>query len=313
MVRRSSSESASNTMISSIRLMNSGLKVFLTSPSTMSLTLRLIAPESDAWKPIDAFFWMKRAPMFDVMMMIAFLKFTAVPEAVREMAVLEHLQQDVEEIRVRLLDFVQQDHRVRIALHLLGELTALFVPDVSRRRSNQLGDRVLLHVLGHVEADQRVVAAEQEVRQGARQFGLADTGRAEKHEAPNGPVRVLEPCARAPDRARQRRDGLLLRDDALVERVLHVQELVALVLIDRGQRHAGPLRDDLVDLGLADNHAAGARLDVELLAHELQVLARLDFLLAVELRLLEVLLRDAVSICSTATRMLLLISPNSSL
>ena len=34
------------------------------------------------------------------------------------------------------------------------------------------------------------------------------------------------------------------------------------------------------------------RLDVELLAHELQVLARLHFLLAVELRLLEVLLRD---------------------
>ena len=74
--------------------------------------------------------------------------------------------------------------------------------------------------------------------------------------------------------------------------VLHVQQLVAFVLIDRRQRHAGPLRDDLVDLGLADDDAAGARLDVELLAHELQVLARLDFLLAIELRLLEVLLRD---------------------
>ena len=45
----------------------------------MSLTLRLIAPESDDWKPSDAFFWMKRAPMFDVMMMIVFLKFTRLP------------------------------------------------------------------------------------------------------------------------------------------------------------------------------------------------------------------------------------------
>ena len=73
---------------------------------------------------------------------------------------------------------------------------------------------------------------------------------------------------------------------------LHPQQLVALVLVDRRDRHAGPLRDDLVDLLLADDDLARARLDVELLAHELQVLARRDFLLAVELRLLEVLLRD---------------------
>ena len=72
----------------------------------------------------------------------------------------------------------------------------------------------------------------------------------------------------------------------------HPQQLVALVLVDRRHRHAGPLRDDLVDLGLADDDFPRARLDVELLADKLQVLARRDFLLAVELRLLEVLLAD---------------------
>ena len=111
------------------------------------------------------------------------------------MAVLEHLQQDVEDVRMRLLDFVEQDDRVRIALHLLGELPALFVADVSGRRADQLRHRVLLHVLGHVEADERVVAAEQEVRQRARQLGLADAGRTEEHEAADGPVRILQPGA----------------------------------------------------------------------------------------------------------------------
>ena len=52
------------------------------------------------------------------------------------------------------------------------------------------------------------------------------------------------------------------------------------------------MRHDFVDLRLADDDLARARLDVELLAHELQVLARRHFLLAVELRLLEILLRD---------------------
>ena len=45
---------------------------------------------------------------------------------------------------------------------------------------------------------------------------------------------------------------------------LHAQQLVAFVLIDRGDRHAGPLRDDFVDVALADDDAP--RLDVELLA-----------------------------------------------
>src|SRR5207247_1998236 len=74
----------------------------------------------------------------------------------------------------------------------------------------------------------------------------------------------------------------------------HAQQLVAFVLIDRGHRDAGPLRHDLVDLGLADDDLAGVRFDVELLPDELQVLARGDFLFAVELRLLEVFLRDGV-------------------
>ena len=43
---------------------------------------------------------MKRAPMFDVMMMIVFLKFTRFPRlSVRWLP--EHLQQDVEDVGVR--------------------------------------------------------------------------------------------------------------------------------------------------------------------------------------------------------------------
>jgi hypothetical protein len=138
----------------------------------------------------------------------------------------------------------------------------------------------------------------------AGQLGLPDAGRPEEDEAADRAVGRLQPGARAADGARQRRDRRVLADHAAVQLLFHPQELVPLVLVDRRERHARPLRDHLVDLGLADDDAAGARLDVELLAHELEVLARLHFLLAVELRLLEVLLRDGVSMCSTATRML---------
>src|SRR5262245_9858072 len=214
-----------------------------------------------------------------------------VAETVGEVAVLEHLQQDVEDVRVRLLDLVEQHDRVRIPLHFLGELAALFVPDVAGRRANQLRHRVLLHVLGHVEADQRVVAAEEKVGQGPRELGLSDAGGSKEYEAPNGPGRVFQAGTRPPNRARDRRNRLLLADDTAMQLGFHAQQLVAFVLIDRRHRDAGPLRHHFVDLGLADDHLARARLDRKAFADELQVLARGHLLLAVELRLLEVFLR----------------------
>jgi len=111
------------------------------------------------------------------------------------MSVLEDLEQDVEEVRVRLLDFVQEDHRIRIPLHFFGQLTAFFVPHVPGRRPNQLAHRVLLHVFRHVEANERVVAAEQEVRQRAGEFRLTDARRTEEDEAAHRPARVLQPGA----------------------------------------------------------------------------------------------------------------------
>ena len=189
--RRSSSDSASNTMISSMRLMNSGLNVRLTSPSTMSDDVLVDRAGVAGLEPERRLLLDEARPDVRGHDDDRVLEVHPVAEAVGQMAVFEHLQQDVEDVRVRLLDLVEQHDRVGIPLHLLRELTALFVPDVSGRRANQLRHRVLLHVLGHVEADERVVAAEQEVGQRACELGLADTGRAQEDEAANRTIRVL--------------------------------------------------------------------------------------------------------------------------
>ena len=67
--------------------------------------------------------------------------------AVGQAAVVEHLQEHVEHVRVRLLDLVEQHHLVGAPAHGLGERAALLVADVARRRADQAGDGVLLHVL----------------------------------------------------------------------------------------------------------------------------------------------------------------------
>ena len=77
------------------------------------------------------------------------------PERVGESAFLHDLKQHVEHIGVCLLDLVEQDDRVRLAADLLGELAALLVADVPGGRTDESAHVVLLHVLGHVQVDQR--------------------------------------------------------------------------------------------------------------------------------------------------------------
>ena len=91
-----------------------------------------------------------------------------------------------------LLDLVEQDDRVGPAADRFGQLAALFVADVSGRCTDQPGDGVLLHVLGHVEPDDRLLGVEHELGQRLRQLGLADTGRSEEEEGTDRPVRVGE-------------------------------------------------------------------------------------------------------------------------
>ena len=117
-----------------------------------------------------------------------------------------------------------------------------------------------LHVLGHVDADQRVLVAEQELGQRLGQLGLADAGRAEEDERADGPLGVLEAGARPPHGAGDGVDGLVLADDALVQRVLHLQQALrsppAAML---RHRDAGPDGDDLGDVLLGDRRGVSAR------------------------------------------------------
>ena len=150
--------------------------------------------------------------------------------AVGQPAVVEQLQEDVEDLRVRLLDLVEQDDGVRAAPHGLGELAALLVADVAGRRADEPRDRVPLLVLGHVEPHHRALVVEHELGERAGELGLADAGRPEEDERADRPVRILEPGARAAERVRDRLDRLVLADDALVQPLLHVDELLDLAL-----------------------------------------------------------------------------------
>ena len=91
----------------------------------------------------------------------------------------------------------------------VGQQAALVEADVARRRADQARDRVLLHVLRHVEAQQL------DAHQGGEllgDLGLADAGRAREQVAADRLLRLAQARARQLDGARQRLDRLVLAE-----------------------------------------------------------------------------------------------------
>ena len=76
------------------------------------------------------------------------------PVVIGQRPVVHHLQQDVEHVRVRFLDFIEQQDRVRMLDHRVSEQAATVKAHVSRRRTNQTADGMTLHILGHIKAQQ---------------------------------------------------------------------------------------------------------------------------------------------------------------
>ncbi len=116
---------------------------------------------------------------------------------------------------------------------------------------------MLLHVLGHVELDQGGFVAEQELGEGLGGLGLPHPRRSQEDEGTGGPFGILEPGPGPANRLGDRHDGVVLADDALVQLVLHVEQLGGLLLGEPVHRDAGPLGEHLGDLLLVDDPVGG--------------------------------------------------------
>ena len=58
---------------------------------------------------------------------------------------------------MRLFHLIKQYNGVGTAANRFGQLTALLVANISGRRADQAADRVLLHVLTHIDPDNVVL------------------------------------------------------------------------------------------------------------------------------------------------------------
>ena len=171
---------------------------------------------------------------------------------VRDSAVVEHLQQHVKYVRMRLFDFVKQNDRIRTATHGLGQLTAFLIAHVSGRRANETRHGEFLHVLRHIDPNEVFFVVKEACGQRLGQLRFAHARGAEEQERAQRPVRVLNAGSASLDGLCHNAHSFVLPDDSLVERVFEVQELFTLGLHESRYRNARPALDDLRDFFLCD-------------------------------------------------------------
>src|SRR6266851_2526358 len=219
-------DSASKTMTSSSRFRNSGLNAARTAASTAS-RLAVSSPNAGSAMNCD--------PRFEVSTRMVFLKSTVRPWP-----------------SVRRPHLVEQHHAVGPAADRLGELAALLVAHVARRRADQPGDRVLLAVLAHVDPDHGPLVVKEELGERLGQLGLADAGRPEEQERAGRPVGVGHARPGSPDGVGDGLHGPHLTDHPLAELGLHPEQLGGFPLEQAPGGDAGPGGHDVGHVIRAD-------------------------------------------------------------
>ena len=160
---------------------------------------------------------------------------------------IEHLQEHIEHVRVSLLDLVEKHDGVRTATNSLGELTASVVADVSGRSTNQTSDRVLLAVLGHIDAHHRTLIVEEELRQRLGQLCLTNASWTEEQEGTSRTVRIGNTRTRTADGIGDSLHSGILTNNATAEVELHFEQLLGLTLHHLASRDTRPGGDNLSD------------------------------------------------------------------
>ena len=184
------------------------------------------------------------------------------PLAVGEPTFVEHLQQHVEHLGVRLLHLVEQDHGVGTTAHGLRQLTTLIVANISGRGTDEARDRVLLAILRHVDTHHGAFVIEEESGQCLGQLRLTHTRRAEEQERTQRTVRVGNARAGTTHSIRHRLHSHFLADHLGGQFLFHGQQFLGLALHHLASRNARPRGHDLGDgVGgdfLRDHRVVGA-------------------------------------------------------
>src|SRR5660398_154504 len=162
--------------------------------------------------------------------------------AVCQPSLIQNLQQDIEQVRVGLLNLVSEEHGVGAAADGFCQVAPLLVAHIAGRGTDEPGHRVLLHELAHVDAHHGLLVVEHELGQGSGEFRLSHSRGPQEDEAADGAVGVLQAGPGPAQGVWDHLQSVIRTDHAAMESLLHVDELFHLTFQKATDRDPGPAR-----------------------------------------------------------------------
>ena len=149
---------------------------------------------------------------------------------------------------MRFLNLIEQNYRVRFSSDCLGQLTTFLVAYISRRRSDQTGYGVFLHILTHIDSHHVVFIIKQCLRQCFCKLGLTDTGRSKEQEGSDRLRRIFDTRFGTDDRIGHFRYRFVLSDHTFVKDIFQPQDLCLFSFRQFCHRNTGPSGNDSCNL-----------------------------------------------------------------
>ena len=150
-----------------------------------------------------------------------------------------HLQQHIEQIRVRFFNLVEQQNTMRVLVNAIGQQAALVIADIAGRRAKQARYGMTLHIFRHIKAQQFYSHSGSQL---PRHFGFADTGRAGEQIAANRLFSFAQTGTRQFYGSSQRSNRFVLPEHHTLQRDIEAFQLLRIVFGDgfrRYPRHCG--------------------------------------------------------------------------
>ena len=121
------------------------------------------------------------------------------------------------------LNFIEQNHAIRFAANMFGQIAAFFIAHITGRRTYQPRHGMFFHVFGHVDAHHRLFVVKQKFSQRPGQLGFAHSRGSQKQKRTDGPIGFLKSRAGPADGVGYQAHRILLPDDCFSESTLHVK------------------------------------------------------------------------------------------
>ena len=163
------------------------------------------------------------------------------------MAIVQYLQKNVKYIRMCFLNLIKKQDTVWISADFLAELSAFFIAYISRRRSDQFGDTVFLHIFRHIYTDHCLFTAKYCFCKGFGKFCLSDTCRAKEKEGANRTVRIFKSNSSSFDCLCNSFHCFILSDHTFVEFFLQTCKTFCFSLCQFLQWDLGPVGNRFCD------------------------------------------------------------------